>query len=115
MAFSPVMGQCTVFMRAKLDALKDWKGSKDSFDLIKLIKAIEGFTYHFEKQNYHVMALHQAKKSFFGLYQGRDTSDARYLDNFMTRVLVVDQYGGCIEKNDGAIRDELSWPGVTIH
>jgi hypothetical protein len=31
-------------MQAKLDALKDRKVIKDSFDLIKLIKAIKGLT-----------------------------------------------------------------------
>jgi hypothetical protein len=107
------MGQCTEFMRAKLDALKDWKGIKYSFDLIKLIKAIKGLTYKFEGHNYHAMALHQVKKSFFGLYQGRDTSDTHYLDKFMTGVSVVEQYGGCIGKDDGAIQDKLSWAGVT--
>jgi hypothetical protein len=108
------MGQCTEFMRAKLDALKDWKGIKDSFDLIKLSKAIKGLTYQFKGQQYHDMALHQAKKSLFGMYQFRYTSDAHYLDKFTTRVSVVEQYGGCIRKDDGAIQDELSWGGVTV-
>jgi hypothetical protein len=46
-AFPLVMGKCTEFMRTKLDVLKDWKGIKDSFDLIKLSKAIKGLTYQF--------------------------------------------------------------------
>jgi hypothetical protein len=54
------------------------------------------------------MALHRTKKSFFGMYQGRDTSDAHYLDKFMTHVSVVGQYGGGIGKYDGAIQDKLS-------
>jgi hypothetical protein len=32
----------------------------------------------------------------------------------MTRVLVVEQYGGCIGKDNGVIQDELNWAGVTI-
>jgi hypothetical protein len=111
-AFSLVMGQCTEFIRTKLDALKDWKGIKDSFDLIRMIKATKGLAYQFEGQKYYAMALHQAKKSFFCLYQGRDTSDAHYLDKFMTRVSVVEQYGGWIGKDDGAIQDELGWAGL---
>jgi hypothetical protein len=113
-AFSLVMGQCTELMRANINALKDWKGIKESFDLIRLIKAIKGLNYQFEGQKYHAMALHQSKKSFFDLYQGRDTSEAHYLDKFITHVSMVEQYGSCIGKDDGAIQDELGWAGVTV-
>jgi hypothetical protein len=104
-AFSLVLRHCTEFMRANLDALKDWKGLQDSFDLIRLINAIKGLPYQLYCQKYHTLALHQSKKSFFGLYQGRDTNNDHYLDNFMTRVSVVEQYGSCIGKDYGAIQD----------
>jgi hypothetical protein len=113
-ALSLLMGQCTEFTRANIDALKDWKGIKDIFDLIRLIKAIKGLTYQFDGKKYHAMALHQSKKSLFGPYQGRDTRNAHYLDKFTTLVAVVEKYGGCIGKDDGAIQDELGWAGVTV-
>jgi hypothetical protein len=92
---------------AKLDGLKGYKVIKDKFDLIKLINAIKSITYRFEGKKYHAMALHQVKMSVFTLHQGRNTSDPHYLDKFMTRVSVVEQYGGNIGKDNGAIQTEL--------
>jgi hypothetical protein len=111
-AFSLVMVKCTEFMWAKLDGLKGYRAIKDSFNLIDLIKAIKGLTYQFEGQRYHAMALRQAKKSCYTLHQGLDTNDTHYLDKFMTRVSVVEQYGGSIGKKNGAIRAELTLAGI---
>jgi hypothetical protein len=56
------MGQYRDYMRASLEATKGYSAMKDSFDMIKLIKAIKGLTYQFGGQTYHDMSLHQAKK-----------------------------------------------------
>jgi hypothetical protein len=39
--YSLMMGQCTDYMRASLEATKGCSAMKDSFDTIKLIKAIK--------------------------------------------------------------------------
>jgi hypothetical protein len=59
------------------------------------------------------MSLHQAKKRFYSLYQGHDTSNAHFLDKFTTRVLVVEQFGGNIGKDNGAMNAELDLDGIT--
>jgi hypothetical protein len=67
--FSLILGQCSEYMRAKREGLGSYETTKYSFDMIALIKAIKGLTYQFD-QKYHSMALHQAKKRFYNLYQG---------------------------------------------
>jgi hypothetical protein len=68
--FSLILGQCSEYMRAKLEGLDSYEKMKVGFDMIALIKAIKGLTYQFGGQKYHSMALHQAKKRFYNLYQG---------------------------------------------
>jgi hypothetical protein len=78
-------------MRAKLEGLDSYEKMKDGFDMIALIKAVKGLTYQFDSQKYHSMALHQAKKRFYNLYQGREMTNAQSLDKFQTCVAIVDQ------------------------
>jgi hypothetical protein len=63
--YSLVFGQCTKFMRAKLEALNDYEEMVHTFDVIALMKAINVLTYQFEGQRYHPKSLHQEKKGFY--------------------------------------------------
>jgi hypothetical protein len=85
----------------------------DSVDLIKLLKAIKGLTYHFEGQRYQAMTLHGALTRFYTLRQDRNTTNAQYLEKFQTNVAVVEQFGGNIGRNTGAVRAELESAGFT--
>jgi hypothetical protein len=71
--------------------------------MIKPIKAIKGLTYQFGGQRYHAMSLHQAKKRWYGMYQGRDMTNAHFLENLSTNVSIVDQYGGDVGIDAAAI------------
>jgi hypothetical protein len=81
-------------MRANLEGLDSYEKMKDGFDMIALIKAIKGVTYQFDGQKYHSMALHQAKKRFYILYQGREMTNAQLLDKLQTCVAIVDKFEG---------------------
>jgi hypothetical protein len=74
-------------MRASLEATKGYSAMKDSFDMIKLIKEIKGLTYQCGGQRYHAMSLHQAKKRWYVMYQGREMTNAHFLEKFNTNVL----------------------------
>jgi hypothetical protein len=55
--FSLILGQCSEYMRANLEGLGSYEKMNDGFDMIALIKAINGLTYQFDGQKYHSMAL----------------------------------------------------------
>jgi hypothetical protein len=56
--YSLIWGQCTEYMRAKLEAVVGYDKMRTSLNVIRLIKSIKGLTYKFEGQNYHPRELH---------------------------------------------------------
>jgi hypothetical protein len=111
--YSLIIGQCTEYRLAKLKGLPEYNTFNDGVDLIKLLKAIKGLTYHFEGQRYQAMALHGALTRFYTLRQDRNTTNAQFLEKFQTNVAVVEQFGGNIGRNTGAVRAELESAGFT--
>jgi hypothetical protein len=107
------LGQCSEYMRAKLEGLDSYEKMKDGFDMIALIKAIKGLTYQFDGQKYHSMALHQAKKRFYNLYQGREMTNAQFLDKFQTCVTIVDQFRvDNLGRDYTAVKNEIKAMGI---
>jgi hypothetical protein len=114
--FSLILGQCSEYMRAKLEGLDSYEKMKGGFDTIALIKAIKGLTYQFDGQKYHSMALHQAKNRFYNLYQGREMTNAQFLDKFQTCVAIVDQLGGDnLGRYYTAVKNEIEAMGKSRH
>jgi hypothetical protein len=111
--YSLIFGQCTEYMVAKLKGLPDYNSFNDSVDLIKMLKAIKGLTYHFEGQRYQALTLDGALTRFYLLHQDQNTTNAQYLEKFQTNVAIVDQFGGNIDRNTGAVRAELELAGFT--
>jgi hypothetical protein len=44
---SLIIGQCTRYMKSKLEILVDYDSFDDTFDVVPLIKAIKSLTYQF--------------------------------------------------------------------
>jgi hypothetical protein len=109
--FSLIVGQCTEYMVAMLKGLPDYGNFNDSVDLINFPKAIKVLTYHFEGQRYQALALHRALMRFYMLRQDRSTTNVQYLERFQTNVAVVEQFGGNIGRNTGAVRADLKLAG----
>jgi hypothetical protein len=78
-----------------------------------LFKAIKVLTYQSEGRKYHVTALHLAKKRFYMLYQGHESTHAQYLQNFQKCVAIVEQYGGNIGRDTGAVKSDLEATIIT--
>jgi hypothetical protein len=112
-AYSLVTGQCAEYTRAKLEAAPGFKGPKSKFDLIGLIKTVKGLSFQFEGQQPKTRSLTLAQKRFQHLIQTRDTMNAGFLEQFLTSVSVLEQYGGTIGKDEGAIEDEIVAAGYT--
>jgi hypothetical protein len=58
-------------MQNKLEAINDYEEMMQTFYVISLMKAIKGLTYQVQGQIYHSQSLHQAKKRFYSLHQGK--------------------------------------------
>jgi hypothetical protein len=99
-------------MQANLEGLKECNVMKDTFIAINLIEESKGLTYKFEGQQYHATALHQAKKRFYVLYQGKEATNVQFLEKFQTSEYVVEQLGGNIRRFIGAVKAELVAVGV---
>jgi hypothetical protein len=100
-------------MRAKLETAPGFKGLKSKFDLIGLIKTIKGLSFQFEGQQSKTRSLTLAHKRFQHLIQTRDTTNTGFLEQFLTSVSVLEQYGGTIGKDEGAIEDGIVAAGYT--
>jgi hypothetical protein len=98
-------------MVAKLESLSDFKKIDGELDVIKLMKAIKGLYYQIEGQKYHPEALHQAMKRFYLFNQGKDMTDARFLESFQNLISVITECGGEIGHNPVGILDALKDKG----
>jgi hypothetical protein len=97
------MEQCSKVMVASLQSLKGFKAMSQKLDLLELMKSIKGLIYKFDGQRTHAMSLHLANKCSYSMYQGRDISNAHYLEKFSTSLAVVDQFGGELGVDSGAV------------
>ena len=87
--FSLVWGQCTEALRAKLQGIDDFKAMWDSGDGLALLKAIKTICFRFESQKNIAHAIHDAKRRFYMLSQGKSTI-TQYLETFKNVVDVID-------------------------
>jgi hypothetical protein len=107
-AYSLMLGQCTDVMIASLKGLKTYEKMNESSNLLGLMKAIKGLIYNFNGQWYHTISLHLEKKRWFALYQGRDTSNASYLEKFNTCVYVIEKIDGELGVDSEGVKAELA-------
>jgi hypothetical protein len=89
-AYSLVTGQCTEHMRAKLEAAPGFNELKSKFYLIGLIKTIKGLSFQFEGQQSKTRSLTLDHKRFQQLMQTKDTTNAGFLEQFLTSVSVLE-------------------------
>ena len=92
--YSLVWGQCTDILKAKLEALTVYTKIKKDYDVIGLLKQIKTITYKFEEHNYIYLSLYNAWRNFYTFKQGKDDTNAQYLEKFTNMVDVLEQYGG---------------------
>jgi hypothetical protein len=74
------------------------------------MKAIKGLVYKFD----HAMSLHLANKRWFALYQGRETSNASYLEKFNNCVSVIEQFGGELGLDLEGVKAELLLKNIDL-
>jgi hypothetical protein len=110
--FSLIHGQCTEYLKAKLEALTGFPSMEENFNVFKLIKSVKGFTFRLKDSRYHLDALHDAKIRLYTLRQGKYMDNAKYLELFKTHVAVVEQFGGSVTRDPIIVLRELEVLGI---
>jgi hypothetical protein len=108
-----ILGQCTDYLKAKLESLSRFPATKENFYVFQLIKAVKGITFHLEDSNYHLESLHDTNIRFYALRQGKDVDNANYLEIFQTHVAIVEQFGGEVARYPVIMIRELELMEVT--
>jgi len=67
-----------------------------------------GITYHFERQRFAYLSLDNACINYYTFKQGQDESLADYLENFQSRVKVLEHYGRSIGENPTFLLNEVN-------
>jgi hypothetical protein len=111
--FSLILGQCTDYLKAKLESLASFPTMKEDFDVFQLIKDVKGTTFLLEDSKYHLEALHDAKIRFYTLRQGKDVDNVKYLEQFQTHVAIVEQFRGEVARDPVIMLRELALVGET--
>ncbi len=69
--YSLVWGQCTDIMHQKIEALDDFKTMSRDGDGMALLRAVKNVSFNFQSQKYTPQALHESKRRFYVLSQGK--------------------------------------------
>jgi hypothetical protein len=99
------------------ETLKDYETTKQAFNIIVLIKAINGLTYQTcqpEGQTYHAQSLHRAKKRFYSLRQGKEMTNAKFMETFQTLASVIEYCGDGVGYDPGTIKAKLASSGLAL-
>jgi hypothetical protein len=94
--YSLIWGQCSDIMRQKIEAAESYTTMSATANSIELLKAIKITAFNFQSQKYLPHALHEAKKTFYLLYQVHHMSTQAYLEQFQNTVHVIEHTGGII-------------------
>ena len=102
-AHALIWGQCTEAMRAKLEAKDNHATIASSRDVVGLLKNIRAIMFHFQSQKKAEHSLHEAKRRFYMLTQGKDMSCQQYRETFTNLVEVIEHCGGAVGDEPGMV------------
>ena len=65
-AYALVLGQCTEYLRAKIEATNNYKDINAEQNIVRLLKTVKGLCYKFNDRGFHPYALMNAMKNLYG-------------------------------------------------
>jgi len=112
--YAIVFGQCSDAMRTKLEAIPNHASIAAARDVIGLLRNIKTATFSFQSQKYEPHALHEAKRRFYLMSQGKGVSCQNYFESFQNAVEVLEYCGGEIGTDIGLVERALASLNVTL-
>ena len=107
--YSLIWGQCSEYMRAKVQANDDYENFSGNQDPVALLKAIKSVNFKFEEHRYIYHSVFDAYRNFYIFRQAQDKSNSEYLEQFKNVLEVLQQHGGSIGNDELFINHDKIW------
>jgi hypothetical protein len=78
--YAVIIGQCTEYMMAKLNAMPVFKTIHADKDVLGLLKAIKGLVFRFDGEKEFEMSLVEANDKLYRMYQGKEMTNTQFRD-----------------------------------
>ena len=89
-----VLGQCTDYLRLKLESQEKWEKTSNERDLIALISSVKSLAHKYDEDTeFHHVVYHTFVRQFMLFKQG-DSSNSEYKQRFWERLDVMETYNG---------------------
>ncbi len=112
--FSLIWGQCTDYLRAKLEAKDGYEEMKTDYNTIELLKNIKDCVFKFTDQKYPAHSLHEAVRKFHNAHQDKANNAQTYYQRFKNLIDVVEHCGGTLGNHEGLLNKKLEeWDPVS--
>ena len=93
-AYAVVIGQCSRALRDRMETHNEWASIKDSTDIIELAKLIRKAMYSGASSKHDTVTFIEAEQELMRFKQGKNMSNAKYLEVFKAKVEVYEHLGG---------------------
>ena len=87
-------GQYSNTLRVKVKSGPNYETLKMNADAIRLLEAIKAVIFQFQAQQYAPLALHEAKKRYYMLYQDKHMTCQQYHETFKNNTNMLEYCGG---------------------
>ena len=93
-AYGLVPGQCTDYLRSRLEGQEKWETTSNEQDLLGLLKIFKSLLHKYEDNaEYHHVAYHTLLRRFMLFLKG-DYSNSEYKQHFKEHIEVLEAYNG---------------------
>jgi hypothetical protein len=111
--YSLVWGQCTEYLRAKIEAKDSYEEMKAAYNTIELLKSIKDRVFKFSDQKYAAHSLHEAMRKFYAGHQDKTNNAQVYYQRFKNHVEVDEHCSGSVGNHDGLVDKQLEEDDLT--
>ena len=91
-----IRGQCSDNMVVALESHPDYENFSQASNAISLLKCIREISHDVESHRYKVLAIYEAKKKFFSLYQKKHITTNGYYEEFCAQLEVLSSLGAAV-------------------
>jgi hypothetical protein len=111
--YSLIWGQCTEYLRAKLEARDSFGQVMSNYDTIELLKSIKDCVFKFSDEKHASHSLHEASRKFYTSQQDKNSNIQDYYQRFKNHIEVVEHCGGSLGGHDAVINKSLEAMSLT--
>lgn len=91
-------------MRQKIASMSGYGVMAGELDGLGLLRNIRDPTFNFQSQTYLAHSLHESKRRFYSMTQGKHVNTQAYLEQFQNMIDVIQHTGGIIGQDPGMER-----------